>query len=120
MYDELLKTEDELSRWADARTEGFFLTPDASVFPALADVAEWAFGQKYTYSAAESFLQVADCHIVAQALSGEYTVVTHEITSASVHRVKIPDACAGLGVKCITPFEMLRRERARFVLGAVL
>jgi len=30
---------------------------------------------------------------------------------------KIPDACIGLGIKCMTPFEMLRRERARFVLG---
>ena len=25
--------------------------------------------------------------------------------------------CLGLGVKCATPFEMLRRERARFILG---
>ena len=113
-------TEDELSGWADARTEGFFLAPDAAVLPALAEVGDWAFSQSYAYSAVEIFLQVADCHIVARALSGEYTVVTHEITSAFVHRVKIPDACAGLGVKCVTPFEMLRRERARFVLGAVL
>ena len=27
-------------------------------------------------------------------------------------------ACIGLGIKFMTPFEMLRRERARFVLGA--
>ena len=26
-------------------------------------------------------------------------------------------ACIGLGIKCMTPYEMLRRERARFVLG---
>jgi hypothetical protein len=42
--------------------------------------------------------------------------VTHEVPSASVKRIKIPDACIGLGIKCITPFEMLRIERARFVL----
>ncbi|MGA2597279.1 MAG: DUF4411 family protein [Bryobacteraceae bacterium] len=29
----------------------------------------------------------------------------------------MPDACIGLGIKCMTPFEMLRRERARLVLG---
>ena len=29
-----------------------------------------------------------------------------------------PDACIGLGIKCVTPYEMLRRERARFVLGS--
>ena len=27
------------------------------------------------------------------------------------------DACIGLAIKCMTPYEMLRRERARFVLG---
>ena len=31
--------------------------------------------------------------------------------------VKIPDACIGLGLKCVTPYQMLRTERARFVLG---
>ena len=120
VYDELLKTEDELSEWARARTEGFFLAPDATVLPKLAEVGNWAFNQSYTYSAVENFLQVADCHIIARALSGEHTVVTHEIPSASIHRVKIPDACVGLGVKCVTPFEMLRSERARFVLRAAL
>ena len=30
----------------------------------------------------------------------------------------IPNACMGVGVKCATTFQMLRRERARFVLGA--
>jgi hypothetical protein len=43
--------------------------------------------------------------------------VTHEVPSASTRKIKIPDACIGLGIKCMTPYEMLRRERARFVLG---
>lgn len=46
-----------------------------------------------------------------------FIVVTHEIPSASTRKIKIPDACIGLDVKCMTPYEMLRRERARFVLG---
>jgi hypothetical protein len=32
-------------------------------------------------------------------------------------RIKIPDACVGVGVKVMTPWEMLRTERARFELG---
>ena len=32
-------------------------------------------------------------------------------------RIKIPDACISLGAKVMTPFAMLRKERARFVLG---
>jgi len=44
------------------------------------------------------------------------TPFTHEVPSASTRRIKIPDACLGLGIKYITPFEMLRLERARFIL----
>jgi len=31
--------------------------------------------------------------------------------------VPIPDAFIGLGMECLTPFEMLRNERERFVPG---
>jgi hypothetical protein len=41
-----------------------------------------------------------------------------EVPASSSKKIKIPNACIGLGVKCMTPFEMLRNERARFVLGA--
>jgi hypothetical protein len=64
-----------------------------------------------------TFLQVADYYLVAHALAHGHTVVTHEIASTSTKKIKIPDACIGLSIKCMTPFEMLRRERARFVLG---
>jgi hypothetical protein len=118
--DEVLALADELSAWADARGAGFFLRPDADVFPALAAVSAWASGQRYEPSAVSTFLQVADYYLVAHALAGQHTVVTHEVPSASTRKIKIPDACIGLGIKCMTPFEMLRRERARFVLGPQL
>ncbi|MBN1917508.1 MAG: DUF4411 family protein [Verrucomicrobia bacterium] len=115
--DEIQAVDDELSVWAAALNKGFFLRPDASVFPALATVSEWASGQHYDQAAVSSFLQVADYYLVAHALAGKHTVVTHEIPSASARKIKIPDACIGLRIKCMTPYEMLRRERARFILG---
>lgn len=115
--DELQAVADELSEWGKARSGGFFVQPDASVFPALATVSAWANGQSYEPAAVSTFLQVADYYLVAQAKAGAHTVVTHEVPSASTRKIKIPDACIGLGVKCMTPYEMLRRERARFVLG---
>ena len=45
------------------------------------------------------------------------STVCDEVPSASTRKIKIPDACIGLGIKCMTPFEMLRTERARFILG---
>ena len=115
--DEVLAVEDELSQWAESRGDQFFLRPDESVFPSLAAVATWASGKSYEPSAISTFLQVADYYLVAQAHAGRYTVVTHERPAASARKIKIPDACIGLDIKCVTPFEMLRRERARFVLG---
>lgn len=108
---------DELSVWAEERGQGFFLRPDATLFPSLAAVSTWATSQSYAASAISTFLQVADYYLVAHARAGSHTVVTHEIPSASTRRIKIPDACIGLGIRCVTPFEMLRRERARFILG---
>lgn len=115
--DEVVALADELSVWAAARGAGFFLRPHADVFPALAAVSAWASAQRYEPSAVSTFLQVADYYLVAHALAAQHTVVTHEVPSASTRKIKIPDACIGLGIKCMTPFEMLRRERARFVLG---
>ena len=103
--------------WVQDRGGGFFLSPDASLFPALASVANWSTGQSYDQAAVSTFLQVADYYLVAQAYAGKHTVVTHEVPSASTRRIKIPDACIGLGIKCLTPYEMLRNDRARFVLG---
>lgn len=116
--DEVLAVGDELSEWAAARGNGFFLPPEAAVFPAMAEVSAWANGQAYEPAAVSTFLQVADYYLVAQARAGSHPVVTHEAPSASIRKIKIPDACIGLGIKCMTPYEMLRRERARFVLGA--
>lgn len=116
--DELQAGADELASWAAKRGSGFFIKPDPALIPALSSVSAWVAGQHYEPAAVNTFLQVADYYLVAQSLAHSHTVVTHEIASTSAKRIKIPDACIGLGIKCMTPFEMLRRERARFVLGS--
>ena len=114
--DEIGAGADELSDWAAARGDGFFLKPDAAILPALGQVSTWATSQNYEPAAVNTFLQVADFYLVSHALAHGHTIVTHEIASVSTKKVKIPNACIGLGVKCMTPFEMLRHEQARFVL----
>ncbi len=115
--DEIKAGADDLAKWAVDRGPGFFVKPDAAMLPALGSVSAWTTGQRYEPAAVNTFLQVADYYLVAQSLAHGHTVVTHEIASTSTKRIKIPDACIGLGIKCMTPFEMLRQERARFVLG---
>lgn len=116
--DELLAGNDGLAEWATARGAGFFRPPDAEMLPALNRVSTWVTGQGYSAAAVNAFLQLADYYLVAQALAHEHTVVTHEVAAETVRKVKIPNVCIGLNIKCMTPYEMLRRERARFVLGA--
>ena len=114
--DELEAINDELAVWAAERGSGFFLKPDTAILSALAKVSAWVTTQRYEPAAINTFLQVADYYLVAHALAHGHTVVTHEKASTSTKQIKIPEPCIGLGIKCMTPFEMLRRERARFVL----
>ena len=116
--DQIYKIEDELSEWAAARGDSFFLKlPDMS--SALTEVAEWVTNQNYEQAAISRFLQDADYFLIAHALFSGFEIVTHEIMSNSIKKIKIPDVCKGLGIDCMTPFEMLRREKARFVLDEI-
>ncbi len=115
--DELQAGADELADWVDDRGPDFFLKPVPTLLTTLRTVSAWAAGQSYEPAAVNTFLLVADYYLVAHALAHGHTVVTHEIASTSTKKIKIPDACIGLGIKCVTPYEMLRTERARFILG---
>jgi hypothetical protein len=46
-------------------------------------------------------------------------VVTLEkpATTPSKRKIKVPDACAGVGIKCMTPYEVMRLQKVRLVLG---
>ena len=114
--DEIKAGDDRLAEWGRERGEGFFLAPTPEVLEALGRVADWANSQDYQLTAIDTFLQVADYYLVAHAVAGGYRVVTHEIPSSSRNRIKIPNVCIGLSVKCLTPYEMLRREKVRLVL----
>lgn len=117
--DEIQAGDDELAEWARQRGARFFLAPDATVHAALGQVSRWVMAQHYEPSAVNTFFQVADYYLVGHALAGQHVVVTHEVPSQSTRKVKIPDVCLGLGIRYASPFDMLRREHARFVLGSV-
>ena len=116
--DELTAGTDALAEWADERGPSFFVPPDPTVEPALRQVSAWVAGQpNYEPAAVSTFLQKADHMVVAHALAHGHTVVAHEKPENSRRIVKIPSPCVALGVKYVTPYQMLRQERARFHLG---
>jgi predicted nucleic acid-binding protein len=116
VLDELKAGGDDLSAWAIARRP-MFKQPDAPVVASLQAVSNWAASAHYDPAAVSTFFQDADFYLVAHAQAHGLTVVTHEVPANSVKKLKIPNACIALGIKCMTPYEMLRVERARFILG---
>jgi hypothetical protein len=117
VYDDLAGGADELAAWAKACDDEFFAAPVESDLPALGRITQWINDHRdYTPAAKQTFLGCSDYFVVAQALAGGHTVITHEKPENSVHRIKIPSVCVALKVKYMTCWQMLRTERARFVL----
>jgi hypothetical protein len=115
--DEIEAGGDDLADWAIQRGSGFFLKPDSAILPAIGTVSNWSTSQRYEPAAVSTFLQDPDYYLVSHALAHKYVVVTHEVASHSTKKIKIPNVCIGLSIKFMTPYEMLRYERARFILG---
>lgn len=118
--EELDRGKDDITDWA-VRNGLMFLEMDVSTGPCLAQLATWAGSDAVDYKdhAVSEFLDSGDYQLVAYAMAHDCTVVTYEVSSpGSKKRIKIPDACAAMGVRCINPFEMLRGESVRFVLEA--
>lgn len=117
VYDELVEYGDELSDWAKAR-KSFFRPVAPEEVASVAAVNRWANDSPdYDPAAKVAFASAADSFLIAQALSGGHTVVTHEVIKDTRKSIQIPNAAAALGVSCHLPWHMLRVERPRFVLG---
>jgi Domain of unknown function (DUF4411) len=115
--DEILAGDDELVGWVRDGRRSMFLKPDAGVLASLTSLSRWATSGIYDASAVDTFLSAADSYIVAHAHAQGHVVVTHEqVTTNSRKNVKVPNACVEMGVKYVNTFEMLRLEKARFVL----
>lgn len=116
--DEIGAQQDELSAWAATLPRGFFLRPDTTFSSAFQRLSQWALTGGFAQAAYNEFFDVADSYLVAQALAGEHTVVTLEkpMSTPSKKRIKVPDACAAVGVKCMTPYAVMRLMGVRLIL----
>lgn len=116
VYDEIAAGNDDLIDWVSEIDKSFFIEPSYETENAFARVYSWANEQNYENAAIAEFMEVADGHLVAHALQGNYEVVTMEKVGNSPKKIKIPNVCNAFGINCITTFEMLRRECAKFIL----
>ena len=76
-------------------------------------VEQWVTNPRrpYTENAIGVFLNNPDSDLITEALARSGSVVTYELSEPyRQKKVKIPDVCTGLGIECIKPHDMLRRE----------
>lgn len=118
--DELLQGDDELAEWARGRRD-FFLPTDQLTVQHFRPLSEWARRQNYRQSALNEFSSDrADFLLIAHAIGHGDTVITNEQPSPQARkRVKIPDACAAMGVATADIFTVLRTTGAALHLGDV-
>jgi hypothetical protein len=114
---EILAGVDTLSEWIQLNGQKLVKAFDQSAFQELGSISNWVISRNYDPAAQSQFFQVADFYLIAYAKAYGLTVVTHETPSNSIKKIKIPDVCSGLNIPFMTPYEMLRRAGARFVLG---
>ena len=117
---EVIAGGDDLATWMQSRPKSFKIASTVDDHASLQRLASWATGQPtYKQCAVADFLASGDyfLFLIAQAHSLGYTVVTHEVPApTSQNRIKIPDACDGIGVPWCSPYQMLKNENVRFVL----
>jgi len=102
--DEIDHGGDELTDWIrDHAPRGFFLPVDASTLAKYSETQNWAHNNPvgFTPAALAGFAQVADAYLVAAAAAKNMILVTYEKSEPNRrNRVKIPDACSGIGARC--------------------
>lgn len=114
--EELEAGKDGLADWV-RRRPAMFKSADAGVVASLRQLSVSATScGRYQAGAVTTFLGAADAYLVAHGAAHQLTVVTHEAPGNSSRRIKIPDACVGLGVSYCSVYAMLRQEGAEFVL----
>ncbi len=114
--DEIAAGKDELKDWFKAMPPTFAIPFDIADQPYVAQLGQWAVNQGFTQAAISDFMGSADLFLIAKAAADNHVIVSHEtiVDPNAKTRVKIPNACAEVGVECITIYEALRRDNAPF------
>ena len=126
VYDEIQAQQDNLAEWAAGPARNLFLSSsDVNTIACFSRVLAWVQsrqteqGHQFYGNAIQNefFAGGADPYLIAYAMAHGHTVVTCEGNDpARRNKVLIPVVCYGLNVPCISLFDMLRNEQARFVL----
>lgn len=116
---EELRNGSWLEEWSRSHPQ-FFLPMDKEATDGLRDVTKWVQDSTFKPAQRAAFLEGADPMLIGYARGHSLTLVTIEVAARdrrNPNKIKIPDLCNALEVRCITPWQLLKYEGANFVLG---
>ena len=114
--DELKRHRDPLTAWIQSLEGVRAMESGDATLRGYLEVCSWADNQNYTEQALREFKAEtrADAWLCAEALVSGLTLVTYEVASNTPNKVKIPNVCRGLEIRCIGGFDFMRRQGFRF------
>ena len=116
--EEIIDGNDALCDWMADLPKGFFAEPDIPVQENLRKIVTYIMQEKrFAEHHRYAFLEKADPWLIATAMTGDFTVVTHEKKDGpGSKKVKIPAICEEFGVPYLSVFELMRIKRVELHL----
>lgn len=113
VYDEIVKTEDDLSSWLKGSNIPV-RKANESVIGSLKEIYKTPAHLKLVDNTKNR--SMADPWVIAHAMENNSVVVTKEekVTQANSTKVKIPNVCDNVGVRWINDFEFVQELNFRF------
>jgi hypothetical protein len=105
VYIELIQQDDLLAKWIKEH-KSMFLPLDEDT----QDAAKMILSRFRTLVDLKKKKSSADVFLIASAMREGCVVVTEENRSGGPPKVKIPDVCDGLGVRCIKLLDLFRES----------
>jgi len=114
VYDEITRTEDDLSKWLKLSTIPIFKI-DEHVTQCLQSIFSHDPLHKNLVDNTKS-RSLADPWVIAHAINEKATVVTKEekVTAFNSHKIKIPNVCENMGVRWINDFDFIDELDIKF------
>lgn len=114
VFDEITKTEDELSGWLKMSH-----IPVNKTNQSVANSLRTIFSSDPSHRLLVDNVKqrsLADPWVIAHAMSENACVVTKEqiISAANAKQVKIPNVCKNMNIRCIDDFEFAREMEMKF------
>ncbi|MBI1183261.1 DUF4411 family protein [bacterium] len=111
VFEEIVRTEDDLSKWLKASN-----IPIAKISEQVTKHIRMILEDYPLLVDNTKARSLADPWVIAHSLSQNATVVTKEekVTAINSKRIKIPNVCDGMGVRCINDFQLIDELNINF------